>query len=443
MTFLPNRLLLLLGVLASLGLAACSGGGQSRGPAGALPPTSPQTQAQSPFKFPTLTPVGKRVSQVCPMASVTNQYTVFASGKVTAPTSKTYSGLPQFTVNLTSTAPSLVPSQGPVFIALCNPNGRYQTNLFGGPGQISTSNGSTFATFGPANGPVTATANTQYTMYLYQTYNATKPPLLGTTNIYVADQNNKRIVKMDDMTGANWTTYGVPGGSAPFGLSMDSFNRILAGIRAIALVRIDDITGKIFVARFTGTDISGIALDTSNRIYWADGGEIYRMDDMSGTNLVALQGPSNQERFYDPNDIAVDGAGHIYVTDGILNAVVRIDDMTGANWTTYSGPPGDQLSGPTAIALDGSNRIYIHDGSNGRLVRMNDMTGAGWTTFTPSGGFGASGHISFDSAGRVYLADSNSRILRVDDMIGTNFTTFGSLGSGTGQFNSPWGIWVQ
>ena len=67
--------------------------------------------------------------------------------------------------------------------------------------------------------------------------------------------------------------------------------------------------------------------------------------------------------------------------------IVRIDAMTGANFTSYGSPGngvGQFSSFLTTLAVDQSGRIYVPDTVNKRLVRINDMTGSNWTTLTQS-----------------------------------------------------------
>src|SRR5579864_7453020 len=68
--------------------------------------------------------------------------------------------------------------------------------------------------------------------------------------IYVADTYNCRVVRIDDMKGTNWTTFGGTCGSGqkqfydPMGIAVDSLGRIyvLDGSNS-RVVRIDDMTG--------------------------------------------------------------------------------------------------------------------------------------------------------------------------------------------------------
>jgi alkylated DNA repair dioxygenase AlkB len=77
----------------------------------------------------------------------------------------------------------------------------------------------------------------------------------------------------------------------------------------------------------------------------------------------------------------------IYVTDHLNYRIVRMNDMTGAGWTTLGtgGLGANQFLGPQSVLVDGAGRIYVTDRGNNRIVRRNDMTGAGWTTLGTQG----------------------------------------------------------
>src|SRR3989304_5027640 len=152
-------------------------------------------------------------------------------------------------------------------------------------------------------------------------------------------------------------------------------------------------------------------------------------------------------------------AGHIYVTDRANDRIVRIDDMSGAGWTTFGTFIGDMakdkpgnLVDPGGIFVDAAGRIYIADIGSGydvrRIVRINDMTGAGWTPFGTWGKgvntFDSPGSVFVDAAGKIYVADTaNHRIVRINDMTGAGWTALGTQGSGAKQFNLPSGIFVD
>jgi len=256
---------------------------------------------------------------------------------------------------------------------------------------------------------------------IYQFHTPTGIRLDDLGRIYVADQNNNRIERMDNMNGANWTALGTP----PSGQSGN---------------------GQFWLP-------TGITLDANGLIYVADqfNGRITRMSDMSGTGWTAW----GSWPAYQPTGVALDSSGRIYVTDYLNNRIARIDNMSGANPTTLplvgtsSGSGIGQFNQATTTVVDASGHIYVADFSNNRIVRMDDMTGTNWTTLggpgsgAGTGQFNTPAGIALDEHGRIYVADSgNNRIVRMDSMSGANWVTFGTLGSGDDQFNSPAAVLV-
>jgi len=59
----------------------------------------------------------------------------------------------------------------------------------------------------------------------------------------------------------------------------------------------------------------------------------------------------------------VDSAGRIYVADTYNSRIVRIDDMSGTNWTSFGTYGSDvaQFSNPSGISIDAAGGIYVMD----------------------------------------------------------------------------------
>src|SRR5438067_4739726 len=88
--------------------------------------------------------------------------------------------------------------------------------------------------------------------------------------IYITDNDNDRIVRMNDMTGAGWVSLGgLPGGevgqfAGPHEIKVDSSNRIwVADTGNHRIVRMNDMTGAGWVA-FGITD--GVRMDAPKGI---------------------------------------------------------------------------------------------------------------------------------------------------------------------------------
>lgn len=278
-------------------------------------------------------------------------------------------------------------------------------------GQTQSINGVTYQGFGTggASAKGTTVYNSRYTPFYYSDseqilrsddlqgtnqitcctqggfYGANAIALDTAGRIYIADTYNSRIVRIDDMQGTNWTTYGTGGSGQgqfndPQGIAVDSAGRIyVMDTNNSRLVRIDDMQGTNWVS--FGTPGSGVgqfnafisvAVDSLGRIYVADTGNvrIVRMDDMFGTNWTTLTG------FTSPAAVAFDSAGKIYIADDgpPAGAVIRVDDMTGANRTSiYLGPVG--TAGPNSISVDQSGMVFVGGGIGGAVKVVDNMAG--------------------------------------------------------------------
>lgn len=294
--------------------------------------------------------------------------------------------------------------------------------------------------------------------------------------IYIADFRNDRIIRMEDMTGKGWVSFGTKGNGVgqffePTEIAVDKMGRIYisdGGNNRIA--RIDDMTGKGWVSypfRYT----FGIDLDSKGRIYVTEGTRIVRIDNMNGDGLATFGAPgSGVGQFNGLKYMEIDSQDRIYVGDKCNYRVVRMDDMAGNGWTVLQSS-GTGFADPTCggvktlggsgvgqfnreiggLAIDSRGRIYIADEHNDRIVRVDDMDGSGWVEFKGITGNSLSlpHDISMSKSGKIYIADTmNNRIVRVDGMNGTGwisfapYTIFYSKGAHQWQMEAPKGILV-
>jgi hypothetical protein len=164
-------------------------------------------------------------------------------------------------------------------------------------------------------------------------------------------------------------------------------------------------------------------------------------------------GTATSARLNAPTGLAMDSAGNIYIADLVNNCVRKVTAATGIITTIAGGPRGGyggdggpanlaQLEEPQGVALDGSGNLYIADWGNNRVREIIAKTGVivtvagnGTAGYTGDGGAGANAElnapagVAVDSAGNVYIADSNNNVVR--ELVAST----GNIGHNGGEWN--------
>src|SRR6267143_1249351 len=235
------------------------------------------------------------------------------------------------------------------------------------------------------------------------------------------------------ITGVTYQGFGTGGAAARGTTAYNSAYTPFYFSNSGQILRSDDLTGTNLISYGTqGSDVGqfygayGIALDSAGRIYVADtyNSRVVRIDDMNGTNWTAMNGIGSGvgqfAQYVAP--VAFDASGRIYVADAGNKQIVRMDDMNGTNWTTLTQSPVINsyiysLQSPIGVAVDAAGKIYIADAEyyQPAVVRVDDMTGANWTSIYL--GANATPHsIAVDPSGMVLVAGGGAQI--VDNMAG-------------------------
>lgn len=197
---------------------------------------------------------------------------------------------------------------------------------------------------------------------------------------------------------------------------------------------------------------TGIAVDSMGNIYVADSGNhaIRMISGKTGaTSTVAgngsigsTDGTLSVARFYNPNGVAVDSYGNIYVADTYNHKIRKI---TSKAVSTYAGSgstgyaDGALLSAkfynPYDVA-DYKGRLFVADRSNHRIrlitnLKVSTVAGSGTKGFKDGSGTAAlfyypRGLIVSNSTGRVYVADTYNN--RIRSIYGSTVTTLAGTG---------------
>jgi len=249
-------------------------------------------------------------------------------------------------------------------------------------------------------------------------------------NIYVADSGNNTI-RVITAAGISSTLAGNPGVSG----STDGIG-----------------TNALF------NQPSGIALDSQTNIYVSDyGNSTIRMVTLSGqvTTLAGSAGVTGTNnatgagaQFFHPMGIAVDSGGNLYVADYGNHAIRKI--TTAHAVSTYAGIPGSfgytNAGGaslfyePEGVAVDTFGYVYVADtgnaairgitrggvvftlAGNGGVLGSTDGTGTNALFYQPAG-------IAVNSSGNLYVADYFNNTIHQVTSAGVATTLAGLAGT--------------
>ena len=193
----------------------------------------------------------------------------------------------------------------------------------------------------------------------------------------------------------------------------------------------------------------GIAVDSSGNIYVSDtGNNRVQKFDSSGTYVSKFgSAGSTDGLFSGSRGIALDSSGNIFVAD-LGNSRIQKFNSSGtyqSKFGTYGAGNG-QFIGAYGITIDSSNNIFVTDTSNNRIQKFNS-SGTYQSQFGTAGtGNGEMAYpygVALDSSGNIFIADTGNNRVQKFDSSGTYVSQLGSLGAANGQFNSPRGVLVD
>ena len=310
-------------------------------------------------------------------------------------------------------------------------------------------------------------------------------------DLYIADTSNYRIRKVSNgviTTVAGNGTMGFSGDTGPAtsaelytpgAVAVDAAGNLYIAdpgtqrIRKVANGVITTVAGN-GTSTFSGDNgpatsaqlefLFGVAVDSAGALYFADSqyndrvrkvsnGVITTVAGNGALGLSGDNGPAINAQLGQPEGVAVDSAGNLYIADLLNNRVRKVSNgvvtTVAGNGTYYgtSGFSGDdgpaisaQLNRPYGVAVDSAGDLYIADTGNHRIRKVSDgvittVAGNGTAGFSGDNGAATSAQLNFpegvavDSAGNLYIADrGNNRIRKVTNGVITTVAGNGTFG---------------
>jgi len=209
-----------------------------------------------------------------------------------------------------------------------------------------------------------------------------------------------------------------------------------------------------------------IAADSLGNLFFVNQRIVLRLDAttgvltlVAGTGAPAFSGdngPATSAQLFDPQGLAVDSAGNLYIADSRNNRVRKVSNgvittVAGNGLPGFSGDNGPatsaQLWGPAGVAVDSAGNLYIADKYNFRIRMVangviSTVAGSAAPGFGGDNGPATSAQltnplsVAVDSAGSLYIADDfDASIRKVSNGVIT--TVAGSWVPGFGGDNGP------
>ncbi|KAA0932104.1 NHL domain-containing protein [Streptomyces apricus] len=214
----------------------------------------------------------------------------------------------------------------------------------------------------------------------------------------------------------------------------------------------------------------GVAVDGTGTLYFSDYNNHRvrkittdgKVSTVAGTGAAGYRGdngPALSAQLNCPREVAVDGAGAVYVTDAGNHRVRKIatdGTITTVAGTGVAGFSGDgglataaRLNYPLGVVVDSSGTLYLSDHTNNRIRKVTTdgtittIAGTGATGFKGDDGPAVQAQlnrpyaVAVDSAGTLYITDGNNHRVRKITTDGTITTVAGTGVAGFGGDDGP------
>ncbi len=276
-------------------------------------------------------------------------------------------------------------------------------------------------------------------------------------NIYISDYSNNRV-RMVNTTGIISTV----AGNGVAGYSGDGGAATAAEVNYVRGVTVD-ISGNIYISDFFNHRIRMVNTSGIISTYAGNGTGGYNGDNIAATNA----------ELFNPQGVALDASGNLYISDEgnerirMVNTSGIITTIAGNGVAGYSGDGGQataaEVYDPNGVAVDAAGNIYLDDEVNNCIRKVNTSgiisTFAGNTVqgYNGDGGPATASEmyqpigVAVDAMGNVFIGDNNMRIRMVDPS--GNISTVGGDGHNgfygdggpatSAEISSPWSVCVD
>jgi uncharacterized protein (TIGR03437 family) len=287
-------------------------------------------------------------------------------------------------------------------------------------------------------------------------------------NLFISDVGTAQVFKVDatgtitTVAGTGVSEFSGDGGpavnadlSGPGALTLDSNGNLYVADLGIGNYRVRKIAANGIISTVAGGgktypgdgalatsinfcgemgSLSGLGADASGNLYiaacWIEkvtpDGIVHLLGGDGDFSFGGDGGPATAAQLFVPNDLALDGAGNVYIADTGNNRIRRIatdgtiTTIAGGDAFGFGGDGGPAsaavLNSPLNLALDSAGNIFFSDSGNYRIRRISTdgtiatIAGNGQYAYTPDGNaaLGSSiwpASLAVDNSGNVLFAE--------------------------------------
>jgi sugar lactone lactonase YvrE len=177
-----------------------------------------------------------------------------------------------------------------------------------------------------------------------------------------------------------------------------------------------------------------------------------------------VNGPLQSAQFSNPQAIAIDAQGNLYVADSFNNAIRKISGgvvttLAGSGTPGYTDATGTdaQFYSPQGLTVDADGNVYVSDFGNNAIRKITPagvvttLAGGNGVGYADGSGSAVKFHnpmgLAVDAQGNIFVADKGNNVIRKITAAGvtTTFTGITKPGyvnatSTLSQFNNPTGV---
>ncbi len=246
-------------------------------------------------------------------------------------------------------------------------------------------------------------------------------------NLYITDQGNNRVRRVNLSTGYIYLVAG--NGSGAYG--GDGGPATSASLNSPQGLALDAAGANLYIADYSNNRIRKVNFGS---------GYIYTVAGNGIADYTGDGGSATSASLKNPYDVSLDASGNLFIADTFNNRIRKVDTSgtittvagngTGDPYSGDGGPATDaHLNGPAGVVVDATgDNLYITDTSHHRVRKVNLSSGiisrvAGTTSAGYNGDeiaainaeLSTPWSVVFDGSGNLYIADMfNWRIRKVD-----------------------------